>query len=144
VRTDLPIVAAAVLVLGVAGCSHRAYARQPGTLQAGTVTVSIDGRGAADTRAVRCTSIEWMTTIATGDDASGVHVMLSNHDKPVADFVRFSDFEGFTGGYNRGVQGEAATTMTGSTYRIIGTAIGFADDKPTERTTKPFEIKVSC
>jgi hypothetical protein len=34
--------------------------------------------------------------------------------------------------------------MTGPTYRIAGTAVGFAGAKATERTTAPFELRVSC
>ena len=51
-------------------------------------------------------------------------VMLSNAKKLVAEFVRFHDFDGFTGSYDRHLQGEAAVAMTGPTYRIAGTAVG--------------------
>ena len=85
-----------------------------------------------------------MRTIKSGDEASGVTVMLSNAKKMVAEFVRFRNFEGFTGSYDRHLQGEAAVAMTGPTYRIAGTAVGFASAKATERTTEPFELRVSC
>ena len=39
---------------------------------------------------------------------------------------------------------EAAVAMTGPTYRIAGTAVGYANFKPAEQTTAPFELRVSC
>jgi len=134
-----------VVSIGAAGCSsHAAIKPAPGTLPAGTAELSVNGSTAQVTDAVRCESIEWMRTIRTGDADSGVTVMLSNANKLVAEFVRFHDFGGFTGSYDRQLQGEAAVAMTGPTYRIAGTAVGFADAKPTRRTTAPFELRVSC
>jgi ipoprotein LpqH len=134
---------AAVVIGG--GCSSQT-SHQPasGTLPAGTAELSVNGSTARVTDAVQCESIEWMRTIRTGDEAAGVTVMLSNAKKLVAEFVRFRDFDGFTGSYDRRLQGEAAVAMTGPTYRIAGTAVGYANSKPTERTTAPFELRVSC
>ena len=94
--------------------------------------------------AVQCESIEWKRTIKTGDEALGVTVMLSKAKKLVAQFVRFRDFDGFTGSYDRHLQGEAAVAMTGPSYRIAGTAVGYTNAKPTKRTTESFELRVSC
>jgi ipoprotein LpqH len=139
------VVAAAVVVIGGAGCSSQTpHNPAPGTLPAGTAELSVNGSTARVTDAVRCESIEWMRTIRTGDEAAGVTVMLSNAKKLVAEFVRFRDFDGFTGSYDRHLQGEAAVAMTGPTYRIAGTAVGYANSRPTERTTAPFELRVSC
>jgi ipoprotein LpqH len=139
------VVAAAVVVIGGVGCSsHPATKTAPGTLPAGTAELSVNGGTPQVTYGVQCESIEWMRTIRTGDEAAGVSVMLSNAKKLVADFVRFRDFDGFTGSYDRNLQGEAAVAMTGPTYRIAGTAVGYADSKPTVRTTAPFELRVSC
>ena len=139
------VVAVAVVVIAGAGCSaHAANKRTPGTLPAGTAELSVDDDTARVTTAVRCESIEWLRTIKTGDEASGVSVMLSNAKKLVAEFVRFRDFDGFTGSYDRHLQGEAAVAMTGNTYRIAGTAVGYNNVKPTARATEPFELRVSC
>jgi ipoprotein LpqH len=139
------LVAVAVVVIAGVGCSSQAPNRRaPGTLPAGTAELSVNGGTARVTDAVQCESIEWMRTIKTGDEASGVTVMLSNAKKLVAEFVRFHNLDGFTGSYDRHLQGEAAVAMTGPTYRIAGTAVGYADAKPTERTTQPFELRVSC
>jgi ipoprotein LpqH len=93
---------------------------------------------------VQCESIDWLRTIKTGDEASGVTVMLSDAKKLVAEFVGFRNVDGFTGSYDRHLQGEAAVAMTGPTYRIAGTAVGYTNAKPTERTTEAFEVRVSC
>jgi ipoprotein LpqH len=139
------VVAVAVVVIAGAGCSSQAAnKRAPGTLPAGTAELSVNGGVSRVTDAVQCESIEWMRTIKTGDEASGVTVMLSNAKKLVADFVRFRNLDGFTGSYDRHLQGEAAVAMTGPTYRITGTAVGYTTAKPTERTTEPFELRVSC
>jgi ipoprotein LpqH len=135
----------AALIVGGAGCtSHPATKAAPGTLPAGTAELSVNGSTARITDAVQCESIEWMRTIRTGNQSAGVTVMLSNANKLVAEFVRFHEFEGFTGSYDRNLQGEAAVAMTGPTYRIAGTAVGFDDATPTKRTTAPFELRVSC
>ena len=139
------VVAVTVLVIAGVGCSSRAANhRAPGTLPAGTAELSVSGSTAQVAEPVQCESIEWMRTIRTGDEAAGVTVMLSNAEKLVPEFVRFHNFDGFTGSYDRHLQGEAAVAMTGPTYRIAGTAVGYTNAKPTERTTEPFELRVSC
>ena len=139
------VIAVAVVMIGVAGCSsHPAIKSAPGTLPPGTAELSVNGSTTRVTDAVQCESIDWLSTIKTGDEASSVIVMLSNAKKLVAEFVRFQNFDGFTGSYDRHQQGEAAVAMTGPTYRIAGTAVGFAGAKATERTTAPFELRVSC
>jgi ipoprotein LpqH len=135
----------AVATIGLAGCStQQAQKAAHGTLPAGTAELSVNGGNARRTDAVKCESIEWMRTIATGDEASGVTVMLSNAKKLDAEFVRFHNFDGFTGSYDRRLQGDARVAMIGSTYRIAGAAVGYANAKPTQRTTQPFELRVSC
>jgi ipoprotein LpqH len=139
------VVAVAVVMIGAAGCSsHPATKSAPGTLPPGTAELSVNGRTTRVTDAVQCESIDWLRTIKTGDEASSVIVMLSNAKKLAAEFVRFQNFDGFTGSYDRHLQGEAAVAMTGPTYRIAGTAVGYADAAPTRRTTEPFELRVSC
>ena len=139
------VIAVAAVAIGAAGCSSPRAATPPrGTLPAGTAEFSLDGGTARVTEAVQCESIEWMKTIQTGDKTWGVSVMLSNAKKLVAEFVRLHNLDGFNGSYDRHLQGEAAVTMTGPTYRIAGTAVGYSSAKATERTTEPFELRVSC
>jgi len=145
VHARLLVFVTAVVIIGVAGCSSaQAIKAAPGSLPAGTAELSVNGSKAHITEDVRCESIDWMRTISTGHEASGVTVMLSMAKKPVAEFVRFHDFDGFTGSYDRRLQGDAAVTMTGPTYRIAGAAVGYATTNPTDRTTEPFELRVSC
>lgn len=144
-RAQWLVVASAAVVIGSAGCaSQPAHKPAPGTLPAGTAELSVNGGTARVTNAVQCESIEWLRTIKTGDQAAGVTVMLSTAKKPAAEFVRFRDVDGFTGSYDRQLQGKAAVAMTGPTYRITGTAVGFASANAIERTTTPFELRVSC
>jgi lipoprotein LpqH len=140
------IAAAAMLLIGVtAGCSSdQAAPARPGVLPPGTAVLSIDGKDVGKTYSVRCESIEWMTRIHTDLHASGVSAMLSNADKLKAEFVRLEDLDGFTGSYEHALQGEAAVTMTGSTYHITGAALGFNKSEPTRLKAETFSIKVSC
>src|ERR1700761_2836925 len=124
------VVAVAVVLIGGVGCSSPPAIRAtPGTLPAGTAELSVNGASTRVTHSVQCEAIDWLRTIKTGDDDAGVTVMLSNAQKLVAEFVRFRNFDGFTGSYDRRLQGEAAVAMTGPTYRIAGTAVGFASTK---------------
>jgi ipoprotein LpqH len=139
------VVVAVAVVMIVGACSSQEAAKPvPGTLPAGTAELSVNGSTARVTDAVQCESIEWLRTIRTGDEASGVTVMLSNAKKLVAEFVRFHNVDGFTGSYDRHLQSEATVAMTGPTYRIAGTAVGFAGAKAPAPRTEPFELRVSC
>ena len=70
--------------------------------------------------------------------------MVSNASKLNAEFVRFQDLAGFTGSYERDLQGEAVVTMTGPTYHITGAAMGFDHAQPTRLKAETFSIAVSC
>jgi ipoprotein LpqH len=137
--------AVAVVVIAGAGCSsHPPIKPAPGTLPAGTAELSIEGKPSRVTYTVQCNTTGWLTTINTGYRGSHVSVMVSNEHKLVAEFVRFHNFDGFTGSYDRHLQGEVAVGMTGPTYRIAGTAVGFAGAEAIYRTTEPFELRISC
>lgn len=138
--------AAAVLMIGItAGCSSdKAAPPRPGVLPPGTAAFTVDGKDVGTTYSVRCESIEWMTRIHTALDTSGVTAMLSNANHLKAEFVRFQDLAGFTGSYERELQGEATVTMTGPTYHITGAALGFNNAKRTQLAAETFAITVSC
>ena len=146
VENSICVAAAAVLIVGVAaGCSSdQAAPARPGVLPPGTAALAIDGKDVGTTYSVRCESIDWMTRIHTTLDKSGVSAMLSNANHLKAEFVRFEDLAGFTGSYERELQGEAAVTMTGPTYHISGAAMGFNKSEPTLLKAETFSIKVSC
>jgi ipoprotein LpqH len=147
VANRICVTVAAVLMIGItAGCSSggNAAPRRAGELPPGTAVLTVDGKDAGKTYSVHCQSIDWMTKIHTDLDASGVSAMLSNANHLKAEFVRFHDLAGFTGSYERELQGEATVTMTGATYHITGAALGFNDGKRTLLTAETFAINVSC
>ena len=127
------IAAAALMIGGGAACSsgNPSAKQQPGTLPPGTAQLTIDGKQLPLIRAVDCAPAEeYLTTITTGNDASGVTVMVSNAGKLAAEFVRIRDLNGFSGDYNRGLGGVATVALTENTYQIAGTAFGYGSTSP--------------
>jgi hypothetical protein len=146
VKNGIGLAAAAVLMIGITvGCSSdKAAPPRPGVLPPGTAALTVNGKDVGTTYSVRCESIAWMTRIHTTLDKSGVTAMLSNANHLKAEFVRFQDLAGFTGSYERELQGEATVTMTGPTYHITGAALGFNNAKRTQLAAETFAITVSC
>jgi ipoprotein LpqH len=140
------MVAAAATAVAVAGCSSGPpdYKPAPGTLAAGTAQVTVNGQNTGTTEAVQCTPAGWLTTIATGDQTSGVTALVSNKDELTAETVSINNVGGFTGSFNAGLGGTANVSMTGRTYDITGTADGFDTANPSFRTAGTFAIKVAC
>ncbi|HJT94351.1 MAG TPA: lipoprotein LpqH [Mycobacterium sp.] len=139
-------IGAAVAVTAIAGCSSEPpeYQPPPGALTAGTAQVTINGQDTGTTETVQCTSTGSLTTIDTGDPASGVTAMVSNAEELTAESVSINNVGGFTGSYNAGLGGNAKVVMIGRTYDITGTADGFDTAKPSFRAAGTFAIKVSC
>ena len=138
--------AAAAATLAIGGCSSGPpdYQPAPGTLVAGTAQVTVNGQNIGTTEAVQCTPAGSLTTITTGDQASGVSALISAKDELTAETVAINNVGGFTGSYNAGLGGTAKVTMTGRTYDITGTADGFDTANPSFRTSGTFAIKVAC
>jgi lipoprotein LpqH len=145
VKNRVALIAAAALIIGGgAACSSPSAKRAPGTLTPGTAQLTIDGKELPPTRAVECAPAEeYLTTITTGSEASGVTVMVSNKGKLAAEFVRIRNLNGFTGDYDRHLGGDATVALTESTYHIAGTAFGYG---PTSHLpmTHSFTIEVAC
>jgi ipoprotein LpqH len=140
----LAAVACAATVIGTAvGCSSDKVEPKPGALPPGTVQITIDGKDLGATGGVHCLDIESSTTIETGDAAAGTTVMLSAKGNPKVEFVRIRNLNGFSGDYNLNLDGSAAVAMSGNTYHISGTALGYKS-KAIAPTTKPFTINVAC
>jgi ipoprotein LpqH len=137
---------AAAALLAVAGCSSGPPNYQPasGTLVAGTAQMTVNGQNIGTTEAVQCTPAGSLTTITTGDQASGITTLVSNKAELTAEAVDINNVGGFTGSYNAGLGGTAKVTMTGRTYDITGTADGFNTANPSFRTSGTFAIKVAC
>jgi hypothetical protein len=113
-------------------------------LVAGTAQLTVNGQNIGTTEAVQCTPAGSLTTISTGDQASGVTVLISNKDELTTEAVDINNVGGFTGSYNAGLGGTAKVTMTGRTYDVAGTADGFQTADPSFRTSGTFAIRVSC
>ena len=131
--------------LQLAGCSSNPpeYQPGPGELVAGTAEIEVNGQQ-AETTSVQCDTTGPLTTITTGDQTSGVTVMVSNQDELTAESVSINDVGGFTGSYNAGLGDAAEVSMTGRTFHISGTADGFETANPSFRVPGTFAIKVSC
>lgn len=145
-RVLLIVAAAALIIGGSAACSSGpSVKRDPASLDTGTAELTIDGNDLPTTRVVECAPAEeYLTTIKTGDGASGATLMVSNAGKLTVEFVRIRNLDGFTGDYNRGLGGgDATVALTGNTYSISGAAFGYGKKSP-EPTTAPFTIKVAC
>ena len=138
--------AAAATTLAAAGCSSGPpdYQPAPGTLVAGAAQVTVNDQNLGTTEAVQCTPAGSLTTITTGDQASGISALISKEDELIAAAVGINNVGGFTGSYNAGLGGSAKVTMTGRTYDISGTADGFDMANPSFRTSGTFAIKVAC
>ena len=138
--------AAAAATLAVGGCSSEPpdYQPAPGTLVVGTAQLTVNGQNTGTTEAVQCTPAGSLTTITTGDQASGVSALISKKDELTAEAVAINNVGGFTGSYNAGLGGTAKVTMAGRTYDITGTADGFDTANPSFRTSGTFAIKVAC
>lgn len=106
--------------------------------------MTVNGQDAGSTDAVQCSQAGPLTTIKTGDDASGISALVASEEELVVQEVGIRDLSGFTGSFNAGLGGEATVSMTGRTYAITGTADGFETDNPSFRSSGTFEIKVAC
>jgi hypothetical protein len=132
-----------MLVIGVAvGCSSgRAAPPRPGVLPPGTAVFSVDGKDVGTTYAVRCESIDWMTTIKTKLETSGVSAMLSNANRLKAEFVGcgISEVHRFLRGELQGRRGHATgpTTTSPAPHWVSTTS-----SRPAQSRT--FSIAVSC
>lgn len=140
------IATAALMIGGSTACSsgHAAANPEPETLPPGAAKLSIDGNDLPISRTVECAPPEeHLTTITTGNDASGATLMVSNAGKLTVELVRIRNLNGFTGDYNRGLGNDATISLVGNTYQISGAAFGY-DAKSPQPTTVPFTIEVSC
>ena len=131
-------VAAAVLVVGLAGCGG-----QPPALGSTTANVSIDGKDTGNPHAVNCSQTGWAWTIETPDKAKGFTAMLGTGSDVTVKSVDFRDFAGFSG-ISWGDIGKAEVTGVGGKYTITGSADGNFTDNPGKEVTATFRIEAHC
>jgi lipoprotein LpqH len=134
------------VAFGVVGCSDPSPPIQPaaGNLPAGTAQVSVNGNSVGTTHDVSCTTTGPVTTIKTGDDETGSNSTVNSTEGLAVEFAQISDLGGFTGSYWSRLGPAAKVKMTGSTYEITGSAMGFNADNPSARATETFSIRVAC
>jgi lipoprotein LpqH len=131
-------VAAAVLVVGLAGCGG-----QPAALGGTTAKVTIDGKDTGNPHAVRCSQTGWAWTIETADKDKGFTAVLGTGDKVAVKSVDFRNFAGFSG-TSWGDIGKAEVTGVGGKYTITGSADGNFTDNPSKDVTATFRIEANC
>jgi ipoprotein LpqH len=137
---------APLVVAALAGCSSDPGPPQlrPGELSAGTAKVSIDGRQALASESVTCSPAGAQTAITTGGNDSGTAATIDTSDGLVPLSVEVRNVDGFSGSFWHGLDDEPDVTLTGRTYLIEGTAMGYSDQNPTERVAEKFSIQVAC
>jgi lipoprotein LpqH len=136
----------AALVLGIAGCSGEPLPQRPsGALPPGTASVAVGSSSPNTLTAVSCQFIGGASSaVAIGTATRGVTAYLDDDRGPIATSVSITDVDGFSGSYWKGVQGEAAVTMNGSTVVISGVASGYGRDQPNSLVSKPFRVSAAC
>jgi hypothetical protein len=132
--------------LMIVGCSTDPGLPQlrPGELSAGTAQVSISGRPAVASESVRCVPAGAQTAITTGGEESGTAATIDTSGALTPLSVEVRNVGGFSGSYWHGLDDEPDVTLTGRTYLIEGTAMGYGEENPTERVAEEFSIQVAC
>ena len=145
-RSQKRSVLAVAAIAAVAGCSSTpANSHQPsGSLPFRTAQVSVNGQPAATTHKIDCSQDGWMHTLKTGDDKSGVTVTVDTGDAVRAESVVITNVGDFTGSVYENKIGKAEATVTGTTFRVNGTAEGATNANPNQPATANFDIKVNC
>lgn len=139
-------VAACCATVGIAGCSSepKSSPQPPGSLPPVTAQVTVNGKSAGTTHELSCTQDGWTHTIKTGDEKSGVTVVVDAGDAVIARSVVINNVGNFNGSVWPNEIGNADATIIGTTFRVNGTAQGATTEDPNQRTTASFEIKANC
>jgi lipoprotein LpqH len=138
--------ATACAVAVVAGCSSETATspQPPGALPPVTAQITVNGKPAGTTNEIHCTQDGWLHTIETGDEHSGVRVVVRTGDQVNAESVVINNVGDFNGSVWPNNVGKADATMIGNTFRINGTAEGATTANPNRQTTASFDIKANC
>ena len=130
----------------VAGCSSKPAEspQPPGSLPPATAQITVNGKSAGTTNDIHCTQDGWLHTIETGDDQSGVRVVLMTGDAISAQSVVINNVGDFNGSVWPNNIGKADAAIIGTTFRVNGTAQGATTADPNQQTTASFDIKANC
>lgn len=136
----------AVCAAGVAACSSGSAnsPQPPGSLPTTTAQVTVNGKSAGTTHQLQCAQDGWTHTIKTGDQTSGVTLVVEAGDKVTAKSVVITNVSGFSGSVWESKIGNAQAQVIGTTFRVQGTAQGANTDEPNHPTTATFDIKANC
>jgi ipoprotein LpqH len=144
--------AAAILAVGLAGCSGNTSGSTPNggvaPASASNAKVFIDGQDQHVKGQVTCVTTAGIVNIAIGGPSAGggtgIGAVLTDANPPVVKSVALGNVNGVTLGVG-GTTGSAKATKDGKSYKITGTASGADLSNPMAGpVTKPFEIDVTC
>lgn len=148
------VAGAAILVVGISGCSSDKNSSSGSSSSASTsassgggggTKVIIDGKDQNVSGSVVCSKVGGNVNIAIGGAATGIAAVLTDADPPQVTSVGLGNVNGVTLAYAAaGGGGNASATKSGNSYKITGTATGVDMANPTQPVKKPFEIDVTC
>lgn len=110
----------------------------------GTAVVSIGGAEVATSRDVSCTPAGAVTTIVTGADGQGTTSAVDAEGGLVAKYVEIRDMGGFSGSFWEGVGDAPEVRLSGRTFILEGTAMGYRVGNPSARVAEKYRIRVGC
>ncbi|MFZ0905770.1 MAG: lipoprotein LpqH [Mycobacterium sp.] len=147
--------AAAILAVGLAGCSSNKSVSTPNggvaAVGASNTKVLIDGQDQSVKGQVACATTAGSVNIAIGGPSAsgagagtGIGAVLTDANPPGVTSVALGNVNGVALGVG-GTTGSAKATKDGKSYKITGTASGADLSNPMAGpVTKPFEIDVTC
>lgn len=140
-NAKIAVIAVGLLAAGLSGCgSDNSKLR----VVEATGTVNVNGVELGSAGPVTCHRETSTTMIDTGGQDGGSTTVLNNASGLVVRSVEIRNLGGFSGTYLQDLQGDAKASMEGRTITVTGEAPGYTTEKPNERTTLPFVIKVNC
>jgi hypothetical protein len=96
-------------------------------------------------RAPRCSQLQSFWTVEIANRPGWVEaVVLLRGGQAIPQWVKISDFDGFTGSFWRGGVGDAAAGLTRNTLTITGSAYGINSGTPNKVTTTDFAVTADC
>jgi ipoprotein LpqH len=149
------VAGAAVLVVGLSGCSSNKSSSGGGgpsgttsvaaTGGGGGTKVVIDGKDQNVTGTAACSDMGGTIQIIIGGASTGIAAVLTTANPPEVQSVGLGSVNGVVLAYKAGTgQGNASATKNGSSYKITGTAIGIDTANPLTPVSKSFEIDANC
>jgi len=137
--------AAGLLTAGIlVGCSAPVRPLAADALEPGTAVIVVGDSDPERTTAVHCVAAGPLTTIAMGDEKSGMTTVVSTADGLSAKSVQINSVAGFTGSAYPDLIGRVDVALVGGTYSISGAADGSNADAPSFTASRPFSFRVAC